>query len=406
MASSGRWMSHQNHAACGGGRTLGIVRRWPGSSAGYSFSRTAPLRPSAKLQRRWRTTVPHRCRPITALTAVMIASPWPRWSHWRYPSRFSQLERSNLGNPWAVVSALFAAMFDDHTIEWAGRASDRRKGRLVPIRLPTPPTPPMRRPIKGFDKERPRILGALLDAVAYGLKRLPHVRLKRLPRMADFAVWIAACEPALWEAGTFADAYQSNRDAAAATTIEADLVASALSALMDTRNTCWAGTATELLAALAAHVPESQQRGKGWPVQPNLLTGRLRRMAPAMRKIGIMIRMGDRKRDQVRSRMIEIGKTQPENRASSSSASSASSASNNIKILQRTIMDEPSSVPSSDDPGPPVADDDADDQGRDIVRKRGKTRGGMILRFPGGRESDSFWECRGPGILTVCRTPS
>ena len=39
-------------------------------------------------------------------------------------------------------------------------------------------------------------------------------------------------------------------------------------------------------------------------------------------------------------------------------------------------------------------------------RKRGKTRGGMILRFPGGRESDSFWECRGPGILTVCRTPS
>jgi hypothetical protein len=40
------------------------------------------------------------------------------------------------------------------------------------------------------------------------------------------------------------------------------------------------------------------------------------------------------------------------------------------------------------------------------ISKRGKTRGGMILRFPGGRESDSFWECRGPGILTVCRTPS
>jgi hypothetical protein len=35
----------------------------------------------------------------------------------------------------------------------AGRASDRRKGRLVPIRLPTQPTPPMRRPIKGGRKE-------------------------------------------------------------------------------------------------------------------------------------------------------------------------------------------------------------------------------------------------------------
>jgi hypothetical protein len=38
--------------------------------------------------------------------------------------------------------------------------------------------------------------------------------------------------------------------------------------------------------------------------------------------------------------------------------------------------------------------------------KRGKTSGGMILRFSGGRESDSFWEWRRPGILTVCRTPS
>jgi hypothetical protein len=41
-----------------------------------------------------------------------------------------------------------------------------------------------------------------------------------------------------------------------------------------------------------------------------------------------------------------------------------------------------------------------------LIGTRGKTRGGMILRFPGGRESDSFWECRGPEILTVCRTPS
>jgi len=218
-----------------------------------------------------------------------------------------------------------------------------------------------------FDRERPRILGALLDAVAYGLKRLPHVRLDRLPRMADFAVWIAACETALWKAGTFADAYESNREAAVATTIEADPVASALLALMDTRDTCWAGTATELLGVLAVHVPETQRRGKGWPAQPNLLTGRLRRMAPAMRKIGIMIE-SDRERDRKRARMIQIRKTRPENRGSSSSASSASSAPNDIKDLQQTITDEPSSASSSDDPGPPLADDDADDQGRDTVR--------------------------------------
>jgi hypothetical protein len=31
------------------------------------------------------------------------------------------LERGDRDNPWAVVSALFAAMFDDHTIEWLNR---------------------------------------------------------------------------------------------------------------------------------------------------------------------------------------------------------------------------------------------------------------------------------------------
>jgi hypothetical protein len=31
------------------------------------------------------------------------------------------LERANRDNPWAVVSALFAATFDDYTIEWLNR---------------------------------------------------------------------------------------------------------------------------------------------------------------------------------------------------------------------------------------------------------------------------------------------
>ena len=49
-----------------------------------------------------------------------------------------------------------------------------------------------------FDAERPRLLGALLDAVVEGLRRLPETRLERLPRMADFALWATACETALW----------------------------------------------------------------------------------------------------------------------------------------------------------------------------------------------------------------
>jgi hypothetical protein len=39
---------------------------------------------------------------------------------------------------------------------------------------------------------------ALLDALAEGLRELPLVRLERLPRMADFAIWATA---ALWSSG-------------------------------------------------------------------------------------------------------------------------------------------------------------------------------------------------------------
>ena len=38
------------------------------------------------------------------------------------------------------------------------------------------------------------------------------------------------------------------------------------------------------------------------------------------------------------------------------------------------------------------------------IGKRSKSRGGVILRFTGRRESDSFWECCRSRILTISRT--
>ncbi len=62
-----------------------------------------------------------------------------------------------------------------------------------------------------FGKDLPGILGALLDAMAHGLKNLPNVVLERAPRMADFAKWACACEGCVWPAGTFLKAYDRNR---------------------------------------------------------------------------------------------------------------------------------------------------------------------------------------------------
>jgi hypothetical protein len=62
-----------------------------------------------------------------------------------------------------------------------------------------------------FKEVRPRILGALLDAVVAGLGNLRSVTLDQLPRMADFAIWVSACERALGlERGEALEAYRAN----------------------------------------------------------------------------------------------------------------------------------------------------------------------------------------------------
>src|SRR6516162_5466592 len=54
-----------------------------------------------------------------------------------------------------------------------------------------------------FERARPAILGALLDAAVHGLRTVGSVQLARLPRMADFTLWATACETSLWPVGTF-----------------------------------------------------------------------------------------------------------------------------------------------------------------------------------------------------------
>jgi hypothetical protein len=81
-------------------------------------------------------------------------------------------------------------------------------------------------------------------AAADRLRTLPRVRLERLPRMADFAIWATACETAFWSTGTFARCYEINRRAS----IDA-----------------------------------------GWPKSPREFAGRLRRVQTFLRALGIDI---------------------------------------------------------------------------------------------------------------------
>jgi hypothetical protein len=169
-----------------------------------------------------------------------------------------------------------------------------------------------RRPQKelwaAFEAERPRILGALLDAIAKGIATLPQTRLDKLPRMADFALWATACETVLWPPDTFWAAYCGNRDEAVVAVIEADPVATGVSALMATRKE-WTGTASELLGVLATD--ERVSKAKDWPTSPRGLRGRLQRAATVLRKIGIEIDFVKEGRARTRIIRITVASTDP-----------------------------------------------------------------------------------------------
>src|SRR5215813_5723469 len=112
---------------------------------------------------------------------------------------------------------------------------------------------------------------------------LPHVRLKRLPRMADFALWATACESAFRPAGTLEAAYSNNRRDAIENVIDADPVAALVREIMADRAQ-WTGSASELL--------QIGTNRSGWPKGPRALAGRLRRAQTFLRTLGIEIVFG------------------------------------------------------------------------------------------------------------------
>jgi hypothetical protein len=145
---------------------------------------------------------------------------------------------------------------------------------------------------EAFRKVRPQILGALLDAVAIALRRLPSIKLPCLPRMADFALWATAAETAFgWPYGTFMAAYQVNRDSANELALEASVVATPLLDFLD-KTADWEGSPTALLDILEKRVSEQVKRMPGWPKNARSLSGHLKRIAPNMRKAGWALEQG------------------------------------------------------------------------------------------------------------------
>jgi len=239
-----------------------------------------------------------------------------------------------------------------------------------------------------FEAARPRILGALLDAVSAGLRNLPGVRLPSLPRLADFAEWATACEPALGLArGAFMAAYADNRAAAVAAALESAAIGPPLLGLVADRGS-WEGTARELLAELNTdrRSSERDRRRRDWPATPRKLAGDVRRLAPELRRVEIEAtfhRLGNR-----RTRIIRLEKVGITSSASSAPSADAAGAPENADLCGRYTADADGITPdpSADRPretGPGASENTLADHADDAD--------GIAPVFSGERAPDGEW---------------
>jgi len=139
-----------------------------------------------------------------------------------------------------------------------------------------------------FEKQRPAVLGALLDAVATAQARLSSVALAELPRMADFAQWAAAAGQSL---GCAPDAFEMrfarHHIELERMSLESCPIGDPLLRIAE-RNT-WRGTAGMLLLELDSISLARQRAHRDWPRGFSHLGSLLRRLAPSLRTFGLHV---------------------------------------------------------------------------------------------------------------------
>jgi hypothetical protein len=170
-----------------------------------------------------------------------------------------------------------------------------------------------------FEQARPSICGALFDTVSVALRRVESVQVDDLPRMADFAAWAAAAEPAFdVPAGTFLEAYAINRVTANTTALEDSPLSEAVIRMLEAQpKPIWTGRAGDLLEKLKPHVSELTLRDKVWPKAANALTNKLRRLEPSLRLAGIDFR--EKRTGKERARILTLEKIETTSSLSSPS---------------------------------------------------------------------------------------
>jgi hypothetical protein len=162
--------------------------------------------------------------------------------------------------------------------------------------------------LEGFEKERPRIIGGIFDAVVKAMQIKPSVKLDMLPRMADFVVWGCAIAEAIgYPRQQFLDAYYRNIQTQNDEVLQDSSIAAAVMQLMETQNE-WTGTSSQLLKELKAIATDQEvdvDKEKGFPKAANVLSRNLNDLKTNLAEEGIEFNRGGKNK----KRMIYLKRT-------------------------------------------------------------------------------------------------
>ncbi len=139
----------------------------------------------------------------------------------------------------------------------------------------------------GFIAARPKILGAVLDAVSQALARKPDAQPYSLYRMADYTAWCSTIAEVIGRTPeAFTAAYQRNVEEQNDTVLEAFIEARLVQDFMAGKDR-WEGTATSLLGKLKELHGLANE--KDLPKNGAALSRRLNVLKPALEAVGLHI---------------------------------------------------------------------------------------------------------------------
>lgn len=202
-----------------------------------------------------------------------------------------------------VVVLEFRRVLAMTTIDAGALAGDLAE-RLLTIELHTIPDYKRREEAEmdqAYADAHPGILASLFDLLAEVLKVLPDVQLTERPRMADFARVLAAVDQVRgWRT---LESYKATAREAVADVLEGEPFAQAVVSLVDRSGPLGVTvTASELLE----RVPTPDKLPKKWPKDSTRAGGQLKRLAPALRTIGIEVDDSERQPKGNRSRLYKL----------------------------------------------------------------------------------------------------